>query len=199
MPDRAGRDEFHQAVEGLTPGELLKLKNSAAWRVRGLGRSACGRTWEDLLSEAYLSILEGTANNGSGRCWNKNVDLVTVLGGAMRSIASHWKRDFVEEEAALESELATRSGENDWISPLENAASDDPCQERYVAACEEWDLIAALFNGDVAARGVLEGWSREMTPREVMKVLDLTEWKYEQAVRRIRLRLRKRYKNLRSK
>jgi hypothetical protein len=58
MPDRAGRDEFHQAVEGLTPGELLKLKNSAAWRVRGLGRASCGRTWEDLLSEAMLSTLE---------------------------------------------------------------------------------------------------------------------------------------------
>jgi hypothetical protein len=68
-----------------------------------------------------------------------------------------------------------------------------------VAAREDWDLIATLFRDDVAARKVLEGWSREMTPREVMKVLDLTEWKYEQAVRRIRLRLRKRYKNLRSK
>ena len=89
----------------------------------------------------------------------------------MRSIASHWKRDFVEEEAALESELATRSGENDWISPLENAASDDPCQERYVAAREEWDLIATLFSDDVAARKVLEGWSREMTSREVMQGL----------------------------
>jgi hypothetical protein len=118
----------------------------------------------------------------------------------MRSISSHWKRDFIkEEEVLLESDLAKPSGEEDWISPLENSVSDDPCQDRYVAACEEWDLIAALFDGDVAARKVLLGWSREMTPREVMKVLDLTEWKYEQAVRRIRLRLRKRYKNLGSK
>ena len=202
MPGGTGgtRDEVYRAIQALTPGELLKLKHFAAWRVRGLARASCGRTGEDLLSEANLSILEGVANNGSGRSWNKNVDLATLLCGAMRSISSHWKRDFVEdEEALLESELATRDGEEGWISPLDEAVSDDPCQERYVAAREEWDLIATLFRDDVAARKVLEGWSREMTPREVMKALDLTEWKYEQAVRRIRLRLRKRYKNLRSK
>ena len=173
MQDDAGgrRDDVNRAIEALTHGELLKLRNFAAWRVRGLARASCGRTGVDLLSEAMLSILEGTANNGSGRLWKRNVDLVTLLCGAMRSISSHWKRDFVEEEAVLESELATRSGENDWISPLENAASDNPCQERYVAACEEWDLIATLFSNDVAARKVLEGWSREMTSREVMRGL----------------------------
>jgi hypothetical protein len=63
-----------------------------------------------------------------------------------------------------------------------------------VAACEEWDLIATLFSNDVAARKVLEGWSREMTSREVMRVFDLKKWEYEQAVKRIRLRLRKPYK-----
>jgi hypothetical protein len=197
MPDRAGatKDEVYRAIEALTPGELLKLKHFAAWRVRGLARASCGRTWEDLLSEAVLSTLEGAANNGSGRCWNRNVDLVTHLAGAMRSISSHWRRDFVEEEEVfLESELATRSGEEGWISPLENAASDDPCQDRYVAAREEWDLIATLFHDDVAARKVLEGWLREMTPREVMQVLEPTKWKYEQTVKRIRLRLRKRDK-----
>ena len=81
MPGRTGgtRDEVYRAIQALTPGELLKLKHFAAWRVRGLARASCGRTWEDLLSEANLSILEGTANNGSGRRWNKNVDLVTLL------------------------------------------------------------------------------------------------------------------------
>ncbi|MGA2647412.1 MAG: hypothetical protein ABSF15_22110 [Candidatus Sulfotelmatobacter sp.] len=139
MPGGTGatRDEVYRAIQALTLGERLKLKKFAAWRVRGLGRASCGRTWEDLLSEAYLSKLEGTADNGSGRRWRKNVDLVTLFCGAMRSISSHWKRDFVEEEAALESELATRTEEG-WNSPLENVASNDPCQDRYVAAREEW-------------------------------------------------------------
>jgi hypothetical protein len=49
-------------------------------------------------------MLEGASNNGRGRTWKKNVDLVTHLTGAMRSISSHWKRDFEEQEVELESE-----------------------------------------------------------------------------------------------
>jgi hypothetical protein len=184
----------------LTPGELLKLKHFAAWRVRGLARASCGRTGEDLLSEANLSILEGVANNGSGRSWNKNVDLATLLCGAMRSISSHWKRDFVEEEEALlESQIAMRGGEDAWISPLDEAVSDDPSQERDVAARQEWALITKLYLDDVAARGVLEGWSRGMTASEIMEDSGLTKWEYQETMRRIRLRLREQDETLRSK
>jgi hypothetical protein len=184
----------------LTPGELLKLKHFAAWRVRGLARASCGRTGEDLLSEANLSILEGVANNGSGRSWNKNVDLATLLCGAMRSISSHWKRDFVEEEEALlESQIAMRGGEDAWISPLDEAVSDDPSQERDVTARQEWALITKLYLDDVAARGVLEGWSRGMTASEIMEDSGLTKWEYQETMRRIRLRLREQDETLRSK
>ena len=55
----ASRDEIGRALEALTPGQLLKMKHFAAWRMRGLGRAACGRIWEDLLSEAWPAILEG--------------------------------------------------------------------------------------------------------------------------------------------
>ena len=202
MPDRAGatKDEVYRAIEALTPGELLKLKHFAAWRVRGLARASCGRTWEDLLSEAVLSTLEGAVNNGGGRLWNRNVDLVTHLVGAMRSISSHWKRDFVEEEEALlESQIAMRGGEDAWISPLDEAVSDDPSQERDVTARQEWALITKLYLDDVAARGVLEGWSRGMTASEIMEDSGLTKWEYQETMRRIRLRLREQDKTLRSK
>jgi hypothetical protein len=46
------------------------------------------------------------------------------------------------------------------------------------------DLIAPLFHDDVTASKVLEGWLREMTPREVRQVLELTKSEYEEAVRR---------------
>src|SRR5215831_3323769 len=113
MPDgtSANRDEIHWALEALTPGELLKLKQFSAWRMRALGRAACGRTWEDLLSEAKLAILKGAANNGRGRRWNESVDRVTQLTGAIRSISSHWKRDFDEQEPELESESSTADQE----------------------------------------------------------------------------------------
>jgi hypothetical protein len=202
MPGGTGatRDEVYRAIQALTLGERLKLKKFAAWRVRGLGRASCGRTWEDLLSEAYLSKLEGTADNGSGRRWRKNVDLVTLFCGAMRSISSHWKRDFVEEEEALlESQIAMRGGEDAWISPLDEAVSDDPSQERDVTARQEWALITKLYLDDVAARGVLEGWSRGMTASEIMEDSGLTKWEYQETMRRIRLRLREQDETLRSK
>jgi hypothetical protein len=46
MPDATGanRREIHRAIEALTPGELLKLKHFAVFRMRGLGRAASGRT-----------------------------------------------------------------------------------------------------------------------------------------------------------
>jgi hypothetical protein len=181
----ATKDEVFAAIEALTPGELLKLKYFAAWRIRGLGRACCGRTWEDLLSEAKLSTLRGAASH-PGRCWNKNVDLVTHLAGAIRSISSHWKRDFDEQEAVLESEIVTCSEEEDSTSPLNNAVSEYPSQEREVAARQEWDLIAILCHDDPAATQVLEGFSRGMSATEIMRGCDLTKWEYQQALKRIR-------------
>ena len=190
MPDGTGpnRDEIHRAMEALTLGELLKLRHFAAWRIRGLGRAGCGRTWEDLLGAANLSILEGAANNGSGRRWKGNVDLVTHLTGAMRSISSHWKRDFDEQEADLESEILTRTEEDDATSPLDNAVSHAPSQERDVAAREQWNLIVTRCCDDLVATQVLEGLARGLRAAEVMHAYSLTRREYQQATRRIRLR-----------
>lgn len=122
-------DGTHRAIEALTVGEQLKLKQFAAWRMRGLGRAGRGHTPEDLLGEAVLRVLEGAANNGSGRRWTGNVDLVTHLAGAMRSISSHWKRDFDEHETDLESEILKRTEQGDATSPLDNAVSHAPSQD----------------------------------------------------------------------
>jgi len=154
--------------------------------MRGLGRACCGRTWEDLLSEAKLSTLEGAAGH-AGRCWNRNVDLVTHLAGVMRSISSHWKRDFDDQEAVLESEIVTCSDEEGSTSRLNDAVSEYPSQEREVAARQEWDLIVMLCHDDPAATQVLRGFSRIMTAAEIRRDFKLTRWEYQQALRRIRL------------
>ena len=192
MADGTGvtQDEIHRAIEALTLGELLKLRHFAAWRIRGLGRAGCGRTWEDLLGAANLSILEGAANNGSGRRWKGTVDLVTHLTGAMRSISSHWKRDFDEQEADLESEILTRTEKDDATSPLDNAVSKAPSQERDMAARQEWNLLLTRCRGDAAATQVLEGLSRGFTASEIMQAYRLTRWDHQQAMKRIRLRMR---------
>jgi hypothetical protein len=105
----------------------------------------------------------------------------------MRSISSHWKRDFDEQEAVLESEIVACSEEEDSTSPLNNAVSEYPSQEREIAARQEWDLIAMLCHDDPAATQVLEGFSRGMSATEIMRGFKLTKWEYQQAVKRIRL------------
>ena len=192
MPDGRGanRDEIHGAMEVLTPSELLKLKQFSAWRMRALGRAACGRTWEDLLSEAKLAILKGVANNGSGRRWKQGVDLVTQLAGAMRSISSHWKRDFDEQEPDLESEISTHHRDGNLTSPLDSADSHAPSQERGLAARQQWNLIVKRCRDDRAATQVLDGLSRELTPLEIINMFTLTRCEYLQATARIRRRAR---------
>ena len=189
MPDGTGanRDEIDRVIAALTDGELLKLRHFAAFRVRGLGRASCGRTWEDLLGEAKLETLKGAANNGTERRWKRDVDLVTHLRGAMRSISSNWKRDFDEQEADLESELRTPIEEEGTGSALDNAASHGPSPERELAAREQWNLIVKRCQGDHAATQVLDGVSLELSASEIMHDYGLTKWEYQQAMKRIRL------------
>jgi hypothetical protein len=189
MQDETGAtgEEVNRAIEALTRSDLLRLKHFAVWRFRGLGRARCGRTWEDLLSEAKLSTLKGAANNGSGRRWNQNVDLVTHLVGAMRSISSHWKRDFDEQEADLETEIVTRNAKGDWISPLDHVASNDPSQERYLSVRDVLDKLSRQFPTDSAADRVVAGWKRDLPPSAIMQSFKLTKSEYERAVRQIRL------------
>jgi len=174
----------------LTCAELLRLKHYAVWRLCGLGRAGRGHTWEDLLSEAKLSILEGAANNGSGRRWNQNVGLVTCLVGAMRSISSHWKRDSDEEEVDLESEIATRIKEGEWISPLDDVPSNDAYLESGLIAREMIDRLSSQYPPDSAAGRVVAGWKKDLTASAIMQSYTLPKAKYQRAVEQIRHCLR---------
>jgi hypothetical protein len=139
-----------------------------------------------LLSEAKLSTLEGAANNGSGRRWNQNVDLVTHLVGAMRSISSHWKRDFDEREADLESDIVTRSNGRGWISPLDNVLSNDASLESDLGAREVLDRLSTQFPTDSPAGRVVKGWRKDLTPSAIMQSSKLTKSEYQRAVKQIR-------------
>jgi hypothetical protein len=115
------RIEVDRAMEALTPSERLRLQRFADLKVWGLGRAARGRTGEDLLSEAQLRTLIGAGATREGRHWNKHVDFVWHLTGAMRSIASCWKRQFKKEY--LMSETLIHDAEGQEHSPLDNLAS----------------------------------------------------------------------------
>jgi hypothetical protein len=191
MPERTGPtgDEVNRAIEALTCAELLRLKHYAVWRVCGLGRAGRVYSWEDLLSEAKLSTLEGAANNGGGRRWHQNVDLVTHLVGAMRSISSHWKRDFDEQEAELESELETRSKEGDW-APLDHVPSNGATPESELIRRELLDRLSSQYPTDSAEGRVVAGWKKDLTASEIMESNNLKKSEYQRAVEQIRRCLR---------
>jgi CheY-like chemotaxis protein len=97
--------EVDRAIKTLTSSELLRLQQFAKFRVRGLGRAARGRNWEDLLEEALYRTLVGAEDAATGRHWNKKVPFGQHLRWAISSIANVWKRQFKEKSTYLASEL----------------------------------------------------------------------------------------------
>lgn len=195
--------EVDRAMEALTPSELVRLQRFADYRVQGLGRAACGRTGEDLLSEAQLRTLIGAGATRQGRHWNKHVDFVWHLTGAMRSISSSWKQQFKEKEPYLMkqphlmSELLKHDAEGQEQSPLDIVDSgheedrvftwlqvprppDQPLIEK-----DEEDRVFAMFKDDSEATQVLQGLLDGLKKNEIMLTYGLDEKKYAAAVKRI--------------
>src|SRR5438477_10110125 len=92
----ATSQEVQQAYEALTPVELIKLRNFAQRRIRGLGRMALGRSADGLLQEAITLVLQ------EKRHWkSESVGFPQFLAGAIRSISSNWRAKFERREARL--------------------------------------------------------------------------------------------------
>ncbi len=180
--------EVDRAIEALTPPELLQLQRFAAFRVRGLGRAARGRNEEDLLGEALLRTLIG-AESIEGRHWNRNVDFVQHLTGAMRSISSSWKRQAGENEAYCASEVLVINGAGQKISPLESVPSGEAAPDRRLVAEEEVAKIFSLFREDKEATQVLQGWFDDLKRNEIMQKYGLDENQWGAAVKRIRVKV----------
>ena len=83
--------------------------------------------------------------------------------------------------------ILTHNEEGEATSPLDNAASAAPCQERQVAAKQQWDRIAARCKASRAANRVLEGLSLGLSASAIMNAGKLSKWEYQQALKRIRL------------
>lgn len=177
--------EFDRAMEALTPSELQRLQRFADYRVQGLGRAARGRTGEDLLSEAQLRTLIGAGATREGRHWNKHVDFVWHLTGAMRSISSSWKRQCPETVAFLASELVIHDADGQEHSPLDNVPSVHATADQRLIEKEEEDRILAMFKDDPEASQVLQGLLDGLKKNEVMSRHVLDEKKYTAAVKRI--------------
>ena len=181
--------EVDRAIKGLTSSELLQLQLFAKFRIRGLGRAARGRDWEDLLEEALCRTLIGAKDNQNGRHWNRRVSFVQHLKGAILSIASLWKRQFKEESTYLLSELLSHDAEGKDYSPIDNVASGHILADQCLIENEEKDRVFGLFMDDSEALQLLRGLMDGLKKTEIVARYDLDEKKYAAALRRIRLKL----------
>ena len=158
-------DEVRAALDALGEADLVRLEKFARYRIRGLGRKAEGRDHDDLLGEAIRDTLDPEK-----RRWNKDVSFVRHLVGAMRSISSHWREQFDENEPLLESELLQTTD--------------------ILAAKEELERIEKAVADDTVVSDILGGLRAEMLAGEIREVLGLSVIEYETAMKRFRRRVR---------
>jgi CheY-like chemotaxis protein len=181
--------EVDRAIKALTPADLLRLQRFAKLLVQGLGRAARGRDWEDLLEEALYRTLIGAGDTQSGRHWNRTVPFVQHLAGAVKSIASVWKRQLREKEPYLMSELAVYDAEGQEHSPIDGAPSSCvPADRRLIEKAEE-ERAFALLRDDASASQVLQGIIDGLKKNDIKLAYGLDEKKYLAAMRRIRVKL----------
>lgn len=190
-PEYATRDDVERAVESLSSADESRIAQYARYRIRGLGRRAMGRTDEDLRGEAIKSTWIGAEAGDEGRRWKKNtVSIVQHLLGAMRSIASHWKAAYDEDEAYLDSEVAVETEGGEVLSPVENTSSGAPSPERVLIAKEILNSVYRMFHDDDDAALVIEGIKEGWSGPEIVEQLGLSQKRYEAAIKRIRYRVR---------
>jgi CheY-like chemotaxis protein len=189
--------EVDRAIKSLTSSDLRRLQLIAKSLVRGLGRAARGRDWEDLLVESQYRTLIGAEDNQRGRHWNKKVTFVQHLAGAMKSIASVWKRQFREQSTYLASEISLFDDDGQEQSPFDNVPSSSASPDGRLAEKSEADRLLAALGDDREAAQVLQAIMEGLKKNEINAKLDLDEKKYAAVMKRIRLKLvgRNRSKN----
>ncbi len=182
--------EVEQAYEALTSIELIRLRNFAQRRIRGLGRMALGRSAEGLLQEAITLVLQ------EKRHWkSENVAFPQFLAGAIRSISSNWRAKFQRREARLgqgddvvirEISLATDSddAELQLISP-------ETDQQRTLEAKDQVEWLQDLVKDHLYASAILDQMMLGRTGPETQAELGITQNEYESTVKWIRNNARK--------
>ncbi len=186
------RIDVERAIQELSTSDLLKLKQFAAVRIFAVGRAARGRTGEDLLSEAMLRTLMGVETLEKGRHWNKNVDFVRHLTGAMQSISHCWKRTFNDNEPYLACEVLRYDADGQEISPLENLPRVQPSLDQAMIARERNGRVLSRFRDDHEATTIIHGLLDGLRKNEIIQKHGFTQKRYKAALKRIRMKLCKR-------
>jgi len=186
-PGVASIEEAKAALSALTRAELVRLSEYAGFRCTSLGRKARGRNGDDLFQESVTAVLDGR------RRWRPaKVSFPVFLAGAIKSISSHWRDAYDEEEdVQREADLILEQEDGDSDSPLNRAASPVPGKERELVARAQVELLRELFKDDPEALVVMEALKEGMAPQEIQETLELSRTAWETIITRVRRKARR--------
>lgn len=179
----ATREEIEKAIEELSVPQHARLHKFAMSRVEWIARASRGRTWEDLLQEAFTLTLE------ERRHWNKNaVDFVGHLTGVMRSLSSDWAKSLKaakHEEPMLDSEVSQENDDGEIISVVDGAKSGNLGPEMLLQTKELLSRIKQHLSKDKRVLEIMDGLGEGLTSSEICEIMGLTSQEFNAARKRL--------------
>lgn len=173
-------DEVLAAVDALSPEERLKLY-AIGCKLRAGTRFAS----RDLVHEALCRAITGD------RHCPKNVPFMAFVVMTMRSIASHDR-----EQRWRIQQLAPTHGEAS-VAPSDIPANELTPEEHLIEqqSVDTTKQILAQFEDDEEAQLVIMGWADGLRGRELREATGLNQAALDYAIKRVRLRMNKKYPN----
>ena len=184
-PRPASQEDIEDAIQALTPAQLVHLEKIAWFRHRALGPRGAGRHEGDILSDAIIAVLEGR------RKWVKNsCDFMTFLKGVMRSLTSHI-RDGRAIDAFDEIAPTPVNEQGNAAGVLERVPTQDSVDpDRQLRECDLDKQIRERFADDTVVLLVYEAFLENMKPADIRSCLGITDNEYHAAAKRLRRTVR---------
>jgi DNA-directed RNA polymerase specialized sigma24 family protein len=167
-------DQIREAYLALTKTELARLASFARWRFQALGRRRQARDPDELVTDAFLAILDGT------RTWYPaKAAFFVALIGAIRSQTYNMRTKAAKDAFDdLNSIVDPADPEADPFEDFEAPTGGD--------SGDLEKLIKERFAKDTEAALVLEARLDGNDPSEIRESLGLSQKEYETTVKRIR-------------
>lgn len=172
--------ELVAALGALGPADLARLNMLAKMRAR----YCPGLDWRDLLHDAVDRALDGS------RSWPRGLPLLFFLRETMRSLASEYRRKYVDGLIRNECDLPAAA---DGQSPLLSVVSESPGIEQDLSARQTLASILKMFDGDDQALIILDAMARDASPDEIQRAGHMSPTQYASAQKRIRRGLARAY------
>jgi hypothetical protein len=153
-------EEIRSAINTLPVGEKATLVKIARFYARRTPYE-----YEDLIHEAYCRVLDSER-----RTWRRGVPALLFLAGVVRSIASEWKSEILNEEVGV---------------------GDVGASARGVMAKMDAVKIVALFDDDPVAQALVVGMMEGARGEELEQSSGLNRTEYESKRKKIRRRIEK--------